>query len=190
MNKKYVVTLTAEERAGFHQMISEGKAAARKLLHVRILLKADASPEGPCWTDEQICEALEVSSATVGRVRQQFVEQSLTAALKRRLPRGHRPRRLDGEAEAHLIALACAAAPAGHARWTIRLLAGKLVELGYVARVGRETVRQVLKNELKPWQRERYCIPPQANAAFVCQMEGFSRTCRALLCRSLKDPLT
>jgi hypothetical protein len=145
MNKKYIVTLTADERASLHQMISVGKAAARKLLHARILLKADASPEGPGWTDEHISEALEVSTTTIGRVRQQFVEQSLTAALERRPPCGHRPQRLDGEAEAHLIALACSPAPSGRVPWTIRLLADQMVELGYVEQIGRETVRQVLK---------------------------------------------
>jgi homeodomain-containing protein len=145
MNKKYIVRLTAEERAHLHQMLSAGKAAARKLLHARILLKADASPAGPGWTDEHINEALEVNTTTIGRVRQQCVEHSLTAALERRLPCGHHLRRLDGEAEAHLIALACSPAPAGHVHWTIRLLADRLVELGYVERVGRETVRQVLK---------------------------------------------
>jgi hypothetical protein len=145
VNKKYVVKLTTEERAGLQKMISAGKTAARKLLHARILLKADASPEGPCWTDAAISQALEVSSATTQRVRQQFVEQSLTAALELRLPRGHRMQRLDGDGEAHLIALACSAAPPGHARWTIRLLVDKLVELKYVECVGRETVRQVLK---------------------------------------------
>ncbi len=113
MNKKYIVKLTEEERAALHQMLSAGKAAARKLLHARILLKADASPEGPGWTDEHISEALDVSTTTIGRVRQHFVEQSLTAALERRLPCGHRLRRLDGEAEAHLIALACSPAPSG-----------------------------------------------------------------------------
>ena len=172
MNKKYIVKLTTDERIQLHQMISAGKAAARKPLHARILLKADASEIGPGWTDEHISEALDVSTTTIGRVRQQFVEQSLIAALKRRLPSGHRTRRIDGETEAHLIALACSPAPAGHASWTIRLLADKMVELGYVERVGRETVRQVLKkNELKPWQKEQYCIPPGANASFVCQME-------------------
>jgi Homeodomain-like domain len=145
MNKKYVVKLTEDERIHLQKMISTGKAAARKLLHARILLKADATPEGPCWTDASISQALEVSLATIGRVRQQFVEQSFTAALERRLPRGQRLRRVDGETEAHLIALACSAAPAGHVRWTIRLLVDKLVELGYVERIGRETVRQVLK---------------------------------------------
>ena len=145
MNKKYIVKLTTEECTDLQQMISAGKAAARKLLHARILLKADVSPEGPGWTDEQIGEALEVSPTTIGRVRQQFVEQSLTAALERRSPCGYRLRRLDGEAEAHLIALACSPAPSGHAHWTIRLLADKLVELGYVERVGRETVRLTLK---------------------------------------------
>ncbi|HEY6287225.1 MAG TPA: IS630 family transposase [Ktedonobacteraceae bacterium] len=145
MNKKYIVTLAADERAYLHQTIAAGKGAARKLLHARILLKADASPAGPGWTDEHISEALEVSTTTIGRVRQQFVEHSLTAALERRLPRGHHPRRPDGEAEAHLIALACSPAKAWRVHWTIRLLADKLVELGYVERVGHETVRQVLK---------------------------------------------
>ena len=116
MNKKYVVKLTAEERASLHHLISTGKAAARNLLHARILLKAEASPDGPGWIDEQISEALDVSPTTIGRVRQQFVEQSLTAALERRSPCGYRPRRLDGEVEAHLIALACSPAGAGHAR--------------------------------------------------------------------------
>ena len=146
MNKKYIVTLTSEERTSLHQMICAGKAAARRLLHARILLKADASPEGPRWTDAQISEALSVSTTTIERVRQQFVEQSLTAALERRSPCGYRPRRIDGEAEAHLVALACSPAPAGHVHWTIRLLTDKVVELGYVERVGRETVRQVLIN--------------------------------------------
>jgi hypothetical protein len=139
------VKLTSHERADLHQMISAGKAAARKLLHARILLKADASSEGPDWTDGQISEALEVSTTTIGRVRQQFVEQSLIAALERRSPCGHRLRRLDGETEAHLIALACSPTPAGHVCWTIRLLADKLVELGYVEQIGRETVRKALK---------------------------------------------
>src|SRR5215469_4784100 len=113
MNKRYVVKLTVDERTRLQRMIAAGKAAARKLLHARILLKADVSEEGPGWTDTEISEALEVSSATIQRVRQQFVEQSLTAALERRAPRGQRLRRLDGETEAHLIALACSAAPAG-----------------------------------------------------------------------------
>ncbi len=145
MNKKYIVKLTTDERASLLQMISAGKAAARKLLHARILLKADASEIGPGWTDEHISQALEVSTTTIGRVRQQFVEQSLTAALERRSPSGYRPRRIDGEVEAHLIALACSPAPSGHVHWTTRLLADKLVELGYAEHVGRETVRQVLK---------------------------------------------
>jgi len=145
VNKKYIVKLTTDERAFLLQMISTGKAAARKLLHARILLKADASEIGPGWTDEHISQALEVSTTTIGRVRQQFVEQSLTAALERRSPSGYRPRRIDGEVEAHLIALACSPAPSGHVHWTIRLLADKLVELGYVEHVGRETVRKALK---------------------------------------------
>jgi hypothetical protein len=163
MNKKYVVKLTEEERTSLQRRVSTGKAAARKLLHARILLKADASAEGPSWTDEANSQALEVSPATIQRVRQQFVEQSLTAARERRLPRGQRHRLLDGDGEAHLVALACSATPTEHAHWTIRLLADRLVELGYVEQVGRETVRVVLNNALKPWHKEQYCTPPKAN---------------------------
>ena len=144
MNKKYIVRLTAEERAHLHQMLSAGKAAARKLLHARILLKADASPAVPGWTDEHISEALEVSTTTIGRVRQQFVEHSLTAALERCLPCGHHPRRLNGEAEAHLIALACSPAPAGTCigPFAARRQTGRT---GLCRTRQSETVRQVLK---------------------------------------------
>jgi transposase len=144
--KKYVVTLTAEERQGLSTLIAAGKGAAPKLAHARILLKADAAPGGPRWADERIAEALEVSRATVERVRQRFVEQGLEAALVRKKPdRPPRSPALDGAAEARLIALACSRPPAGRAAWTLRLLADKLVELEVVASVSHETVRQALK---------------------------------------------
>jgi hypothetical protein len=127
MNKKYVVKLMEAERTVLQKLIATGKAAARKLLHTRVLLKVDLSSQGSCWSVGEISEALEVSPATIQRVCQQFVEQGLTAALERRLPRGQRIRRLDGEGEAHLIALMCSSVPTGHNRWTIRLLAKKLV---------------------------------------------------------------
>ena len=100
-------------------------------------------------------------------MRQQFVEQGLTAALERRLPRGQRIRRLDGEGEAHLIALACSSVPTGHNRWTIRLLAKKLVELGYVERVGRETVRQVLKKRAQALAQGAVVHSPQSECG-IC----------------------
>jgi transposase len=144
--KKYKVTLTADERQLLHDLIAAGKAAALKLAHARILLKADAAPGGPAWTDERIAEAVEVNLTTVERVRQRFVEQGLAAALDRKKQdQPSRERKLDGAGEARLIALACSEPPAGRAAWTLRLLADQLVELEVVDTISTETVRQVLK---------------------------------------------
>jgi transposase len=144
--KKYRVTLTTEERQQLHQLIAADKAAAQKLAHARILLKADAAPGGPAWTDDRIAEAVEVNRTTVERVRQRFVEQGLDAALVRKpQDRPSRERKLDGAGEAHLIALACSEPPAGRSDWTLQLLADKLVELQIVDAISDETVRQVLK---------------------------------------------
>ena len=126
--KRYFVTLTAEERRSLHELIAAGKGAAQKLTHARILLKADTAPSGPAWTDAAIAEAVEVSIATVERVRQRFVEQGLEAALVRKAQdRPSRQRKLDGRAEARLIALACSRPPEGRNEWTMQLLADKLV---------------------------------------------------------------
>jgi transposase len=144
--KRYIVTLTADERQALHDLIAAGKAAAQKLAHARILLKADAAEGGPAWPDHRIAEAIEVSVATIERVRQRFVEQGLEAALVRK-PQA-RPSRLptlDGRAEARLIALACSAPPDGRATWTMQMLADKLVELQVVPTVSDETVRRALK---------------------------------------------
>jgi transposase len=144
--KKYKVTLTAEERNSLQELIASSKAAAKKLIHARILLKADAAPGGPAWTDARIADALEVNVTTVERLRERFVEQGLDAALDRKKQeRPSRERTLDGNAEARLIALACSEPPQGRVRWTLRLLADKLVELEIVDAVSTETVRRVLK---------------------------------------------
>ena len=144
--KRYIVTLTAEERQGLHDLIAAGKAAARKLAHARILLKADAAEGGPAWPDPRIAEALEVGVATIERVRQRFVEHGLEAALARKAQdRPSRAPTLDGRAEARLIALACSAPPEGRKAWTMRLLADKLVELEVVPAISDETVRRALK---------------------------------------------
>jgi transposase len=140
--KKYRVTLTEEERQSLEQLISRGKGAARKLLHARILLKAD---ETAGWSDEKISEALDVSLSTIGRVRQRFVEDGVEAALERKAPNRVYQRRLDGEQEARLVALACSPPPEDRGRWTLKLLADKMVELEYVESVAPETVRQTLK---------------------------------------------
>jgi len=144
--KRYKVTLDADERRSLLDLIAAGKAAARKLVHARILLKADAADGGPAWPDDRIAEALELSTATVERVRRRFVEQGLEAALDRKpRERPARGRKLDGRAEAKLIALACSKPPDGRAVWTMRLLADKLVELEVVDSVSDETVRKTLK---------------------------------------------
>jgi transposase len=143
--KKYVVRLTPEEQAQLLQLIRRSKAAARILLHARILLKADSGPETPAWSDEAISESLEVHATTVARVRQRFVEQGLEAALRPKPTMRQYARKLDGAAEAHLIALTCGPAAVGRAQWTLRLLADKLVELEHVGSVSHETVRQTLK---------------------------------------------
>lgn len=145
MQNKYKVTLADDERQALTALVSKGKAAARKLTHARILLKADASPTGPNWPDAQITAALDVGRTTVYRVRQSFVERSLDAALNAKRPTERQYRKLDGAQEARLVALACSAAPQGRQRWTLQLLADKLVELSIVDSIGPECVRTTLK---------------------------------------------
>jgi transposase len=144
--KRYQVTLTAEERQPLRNLIAAGQAAARKLTHARILLKADAADGGLAWTDQRIAEALEVSVATVAQLRQRFVEHGFEAALGcKAQDRPSRERKLDGRAEPRLIAVACSAPPEGRKAWTLRLLADRLVELEVVDTISHETVRRVLK---------------------------------------------
>jgi transposase len=160
MNKKYVVTLTDEERQGLETLVSQGKAAARKISRAWILLKADATT-GLAWSDEQIRSTFDVGLATIYRVRQTFVEEGLEAVLTRRPKSRHRHRKLDGEQEAHLIALACSKPPPGRRRWTIRLLAKKMVEMEYTDRVCPETVRQTLKKRTQAVAGEDVVHPAQ-----------------------------
>ena len=171
--KKYVITLTEEERKQLESMLTKGKAAARKLTHARIMLKADSSPEAPAWTDAQISAALDVDVSTVANIRERFVLEGFGVALEGHSTRNRRQRRIDGEGEARLIAALCGPAPQGYARWSLRLLADKAVELEIVDEpISYETVRQVLQaNELKPWLRKEWCIPPEQSGEFVCHME-------------------
>ena len=144
MNKKYVVRLTEEERRQLENLIAKGKAAAYRIKHAHILLKADAN--GPAWPDERIAEAFGVHANTARNVRQRLVEQGLQAALnrkKRALP--PREKILDGEKEARLIALSCSKPPKGRSRWSLHLLADTMVELKIVEAISHETVRQALK---------------------------------------------
>ncbi len=142
---KYVVTLTAEERHELEQLTRTGRAPARSLTHARVLLKADTGPDGPGWVDEDIAAALDVSLDTINRVRRAFVEEGMGRALHRRPARTPRLRKLDGRAEAHLIALACSTPPDGADRWTLQLLTERFVALDVSPPVSDETVRRVLK---------------------------------------------
>jgi hypothetical protein len=145
MAKKYKVTLTPVEREQLGAMIAKGKAAARKLAHARILLQADEAAGGPARTDADVAAALDVSVRTVERVRERFVTESLDAALTPKPAQRVYARALDGKQEAHLIALACSAPPEGKRRWTLRLLAGRMVALAHADALSHETVRQTLK---------------------------------------------
>ena len=144
--KKYIVRLSGKERESLKSLVSSGKGPARMFARARILLKADVGQEGPGWPDEKIAEALDVTIQTVERVRKQLVEEGLEAVLcRRKYTQKVSRKKLDGDVEAHLIALACSEAPEGYARWSLRLLAGRLVELGYVENISHEAVRRVLK---------------------------------------------
>ncbi len=145
MKKKHPVIPSEAEREQLKSLIGAGTAPARKLTHARILLKADQSTEGPGWVDEQLADALETSQPTVSRVRKRYFEEGLEAALNRRAPNRQYQRKLDGEREARLVALACSEPPEGQARWSLRLLADRLVELEIVEEVSYQTVRRTLK---------------------------------------------
>ncbi len=144
MSKKYIVRLSDDERVQLEQLVSKGKAAAYRIRHANMLLKADAN--GLNWTDKAIAISFSAHQNTVANLRQRFVEQGLDAALNRKKQdRLSRQPVLDGDSEAHLIALCCGEPPEGHARWTFRLLSDKLVELEIVPTISHETVRSALK---------------------------------------------
>jgi transposase len=145
MLKKYHVHLSTDERTLLTDLITAGTAAARVQTHARILLKADAGPAGPAWIDTEIATALEVGVRTIERVRERWVLDGLEAALRPKPSATPRRRKLDGEQEAHLIALACSAPPTGKKRWSVRLLAKELVRLEIVEGIAPETVRTMLK---------------------------------------------
>lgn len=143
--EKCVVRLTKDERAYLRTLIGRGTAPARMLSRARILLKTDQGEGGAAWSDAAISEALEVGLSTVARVRRQYASEGLEATLTRKAPEREYRRKLDGEQEARLIALACGEPPRGRKRWTLRMLAERLVALEVVDGVSYETVRQTLK---------------------------------------------
>lgn len=144
--KHYKINLLPEERDELQRLVSTGKAAAYKRTRAQLLLKADQGPQGPAWTDQQICEAFDVGRVTVERTRKALVLEGLPAALRRKA-REHPPvpRKLDGSGEAQLVVLACSDPPEGHSRWTLQLYADKLVALQVVESISRDTVSRALK---------------------------------------------
>lgn len=137
--------LTEDERTYLESLIHTGKVAAQKRLHAEILLKADISDWGEKWQDKQISDAFGITTRTVERIRERLVQAGLESALNRASSARVRERKIDGENEAHLVALMCGDAPEGRSRWTLRLLGQSMVELGYVENISHETIRQTLK---------------------------------------------
>ena len=166
MVKKYVVTLTNDEQERLLKLVNSGTGKARTLTHARILLKANAE-----WQDDEISTALDVSIPTIERVRKRFVFEGFEACLKPRRSKRVYSHKLDGEQEARIVALVCSSPPQGYARWSLRLLADRVLQLKIIETISHETIRQLLDtNLLKPWLKEEWCIPA-ANAEFVYQME-------------------
>lgn len=145
MKRKYWVKLSAAEREQLREVIRSGSAPARKIRRANILLKTDQSEDGAGWTYQQIVDAFDVSEETISAIRKDYAEGGLEAALNRKLSKREYTRRLDGKQEAQLVQIACSVPPPGRARWSVRALAERMEELGYVETVSHETVRQVLK---------------------------------------------
>jgi len=146
MPAKRVVCLSAEQRRRCESVVKSGTAHARSILHAHVLLKTDSGPDGPSWTDAAISDAFGVSTVTVSHIRRVMVEQGLDAALAHYpAPRREYHRKLDGRQEAHLIAIARSDPPQGAARWSLRMMRDRMVELGYVDEISHETVRVTLK---------------------------------------------
>lgn len=145
MKKKHHVRLTSEERAHLLELIGRGSCPARKQRRARLLLKLDEGEEGPAWTDARAAEAMEASPATAASLRRKFATRGLEGAVNRKKPDREYERKMDGEREAHLVRLACSEPPEGRSQWSLRLLADRMVELGYVESLSHETVRVALK---------------------------------------------
>lgn len=145
MNRKYIIKLTDEERHHLEKLTSSGIIPARTVTRAHILLKSDSSVAGSKWKYEQICNAFNVTPVTVMNVRKRFIENGMQATLYRKRPDREYQHALDGEAEAHLIALACSKPPEGRKSWSLRLLKDRFMRQGYVESVSHETIRTTLK---------------------------------------------
>ena len=158
---KYVVRLTLDERQMLLKLIEKSRANKEKLNRARILLKADCGENGENWDDHKIAEAFYISEKTVLNTRRSLIEDGLETAVNRALPQRKKRRIIQGEEEAHLIALACGEPPEGRCKWTLRLLADKMVELKYVDSVSHVTIRDVLKKTKLSLGKKRNGVSPQ-----------------------------
>ena len=173
VKKLYIIDLEPAEREQLTALVEKGTVAAYRRRHAQILLLADQGAEGPAWRDAQVASHVGVTVQNVEKIRKRCVLEGLEAALGRRKRSRERATVLDGKGEAQLIAIACSEPPVGRARWTLHMLCDELKRRRIVRSISHETVRQVVKkNQLKPWRQEMWCIPPQENAAFVCNMEN------------------
>jgi hypothetical protein len=145
MSIKYRVTLTEEERSGLTKLIGTGKTAAYRIRHANLLLALDEIPENAQWTDKKIAKAYHSSERTIGSLRKRFVEEGFEAALERKKRETPPCIKIDGRAEARIVALACSNPPEGHSRWTLRILASKVVELGILESISHTAIADVLK---------------------------------------------
>uniref|UniRef100_UPI0040473501 IS630 family transposase n=1 Tax=Mariniflexile sp. TaxID=1979402 RepID=UPI0040473501 len=168
----YKVTLTKEERSMLMAITKKGSHKSIKVRNAYVLLNCDSGKYGEKKTNKQICDILKIGSRTIDRVKKLFVEDGLDVVLKGKVSGRVYKKKIDGEAEAHIIALSCSEPPKGYGRWSLRLLADKAVELKYLDSVSHEAIRQTFKkNELKPWRVKGWVIPPQQNGQFVADME-------------------
>ena len=174
--KKYRIELTTEEQQELKALVSKGRAAAYKQTHARILLLSDEARKDGGLTDEEVARSLEIASATVERIRRRCVEEGTEAALGRKEQQRRRPKKLDGAAEAHLIALACGEPPQGRVSWTLRLLADRLVECEIVESIHPETVRKTLKktnsSPRSATLAERVLVHPAGRQFGLCVCHG------------------
>ncbi len=171
--KKYIVTLTADEREFLGALTSKGTHRSQKILNALILLGCDEGEfQKERSTNEEMSKVLHISMKKIDRVKKRFVEDGLDITLNGQKGSRLYAKKADGDFEAHLVALSCSNPPEGFIRWSLRLLADKVVELDYIDNVSHETIRQVLKkNEIKPWLRKGWVIPPEENGSFVANME-------------------
>ncbi|HSN23102.1 MAG TPA: IS630 family transposase [Methylomicrobium sp.] len=171
--KKYVVTLTKEEREMLDNLVSKGKHHSQKILNALILLDCDTGEHQLTRsTNEEIARVLNISMRKIDRVKKRFIEEGFDVVLDKRKADRVYEKKTDGDFEARLIALSCGNPPEGFVRWSLRLLADKVVELNYIDSISHEAIRRIpKKNELKPWQCKGWVIPPEHNGSFVANME-------------------